>query len=236
MNHLYHRKFLILILVLLTLLLLQPQIVEYKRGPAVLGIITSLLQIVAIVAVSEDRVTRICAGVFGLPAIVAILGSTLCSAESMETVMLWAHGLGALFFALTAMLILRHVLTYKVTTDNVLGALAAYLLIGVAMGQVYVVLESLHPHSFKASSEIGHALANFHTRVSSLIYYSFATLTTSGYGDIIPAAPLSRTLSWMEAVAGQFYLAVLVAGLIGMRVSQSGLTRPEGSSGGMPIR
>jgi hypothetical protein len=220
MNRLYQRKFLILIAVLLTLLLLQPQIVEHKGGPGALGILMSLLQVVAIVAVSEDRPTKICAAVFGLPALIAILGSVVWWGESMQTVMLWSHGLGAVFFALTAMLILRHVLTHNVTTDNVLGALAAYLLIGVAMGQCYVVLETLHPNSFKTSSEIAHALANFHTRAVTLIYYSFVTLTTSGYGDIIPATPLTRTLAWMEAVAGQFYLAVLVAGLIGMRVNQ----------------
>ena len=128
------------------------------------------------------------------------------------------------------MLILRHVLTHKVTTDNVLGALAAYLFIGLAMGLLYTVLESLHPFSFKTSSEIAKALANFHTRTASLVYFSFTTLTTSGYGDILPGTPLTRTLAWMEAVAGQFYLAVLVAGLIGMRVSQVDSTRSSGKT------
>ena len=230
MSRLYQHKFLILIVLLLTLLVAQPQFAEHEGGVTALGIITSLLQIVAIFSLSEDRSTRICSGVFGLPAILAMWSGMGCPAEVRETVTLWAHGLGAIFFALTAMLILRYVLTHTVTTDNVLGALAAYLMIGVSMGQWYVVLESWHPNSFKTSSEIAHALANVPTRASCLTYYSFVTLTTSGYGDIIPATPLTRTLAWMEAIAGQFYLAVLVAGLIGMRVNQSGLTRQSGSS------
>jgi voltage-gated potassium channel len=46
-------------------------------------------------------------------------------------------------------------------------------------------------------------------------------LTTVGYGDITPATPLARTLTWIVAVSGQFYLAILVAGLIGFKVSQA---------------
>jgi len=47
-----------------------------------------------------------------------------------------------------------------------------------------------------------------------LTYYSFVTLTTVGYGDISPVSPATRTLAWMEAITGQFYLAVIVAGLV----------------------
>ena len=49
-----------------------------------------------------------------------------------------------------------------------------------------------------------------------LTYYSFVTLTTVGYGDISPVSPAARTLAWMEAVTGQFYLAVIVAGLVSL--------------------
>jgi hypothetical protein len=47
-----------------------------------------------------------------------------------------------------------------------------------------------------------------------LTYFSFVTLTTVGYGDISPVSPAARTLAWVEAVTGQFYLAVIVAGLV----------------------
>ena len=119
-----------------------------------LGIITSLLEVVTILAVSEDRLTKIWAGVLGLPAIVAILGTVVYSGESIQTVMMWAHGLAAVF-SRSPPCSSCHVLTNNVTTDNVLGALAAYLFIGLAMGLLYAVLESLHPDSYKASSEVG---------------------------------------------------------------------------------
>ena len=54
--------------------------------------------------------------------------------------------------------------------------------------------------------------ANRHVgELSTLIYYSFVTMTTLGYGDFRPVSGFARTLSWMQSVAGQFYIAVLVA-------------------------
>ena len=55
----------------------------------------------------------------------------------------------------------------------------------------------------------------------ALSYYSFITLATVGYGDVTPTTPLARTLAWIEAITGQFYLAVLVAGLVGFKVTQA---------------
>jgi len=57
-----------------------------------------------------------------------------------------------------------------------------------------------------------------------LTYFSFITLATVGYGDVTPATPLARTLAWTLAVTGQFYLAVLVAGIVGFKVTQA--TKP----------
>jgi voltage-gated potassium channel Kch len=56
---------------------------------------------------------------------------------------------------------------------------------------------------------------------NGLSYFSFITLATVGYGDVTPATPLTRTLAWLEAITGQFYLAVLVAGLVGFKVTQA---------------
>jgi hypothetical protein len=65
------------------------------------------------------------------------------------------------------------------------------------------------------------------TREPVLIYYRFVTLTTVGYGDITPVSPPARTLTWLEAMMGQFYIAVLVAFLVGIRVSQGVVKRDK---------
>jgi voltage-gated potassium channel len=54
-----------------------------------------------------------------------------------------------------------------------------------------------------------------------LVHFSFITLATVGYGDVTPTTPLARTLAWIEAIVGQFYLAVLVAGLVGLKITQA---------------
>lgn len=99
--------------------------------------------------------------------------------------------------------------------------MCAYLFIGLGIGMVFTIMESLEPHSFVASTGgLPAELADPARRPPALTYFSFVTLTTAGYGDIVPATPLTRILAALEAVLGQFYLAVLVAGLVGIRVSR----------------
>ncbi|TFG66017.1 MAG: two pore domain potassium channel family protein, partial [Nitrospirales bacterium] len=71
------------------------------------------------------------------------------------------------------------------------------------------------PDSFHGltSSDIG-------AQLPELMYYSFVTITTLGYGDIIPVKPLVRTVAYLEAIVGQFYVAVLVAWLVGSYLSE----------------
>jgi len=54
---------------------------------------------------------------------------------------------------------------------------------------------------------------------ADVAYFSFVTLTTLGYGDISPIVPIARFLVYMEAIVGVFYMAILVASLIGIRIS-----------------
>ena len=55
---------------------------------------------------------------------------------------------------------------------------------------------------------------------SSTVYYSFVTMTTLGYGDIVPVSPAARTLAYMEAAMGQIYVAVLIARLVGLHTAR----------------
>lgn len=108
-----------------------------------------------------------------------------------------------------------------VTRDKIMGAICVYLLIGVIFTIVFAMLEILQPGSFNifqiASSE-EYRIVVEEKGFSQLLYYSFVTLTTLGYGDIIPTMPASRTYSAIEAIIGQIYLAVLVARLVGLHI------------------
>jgi hypothetical protein len=99
-----------------------------------------------------------------------------------------------------------------------------------ALALLYAVIEVTQPGSFQATGKMADSLTSVEGRGPVLIYYSFVTMTTVGYGDITPVSPPARTLAWLEAMTGQFYIAVLVAGLVGIRLSQGPVKRNDGSS------
>jgi hypothetical protein len=81
-------------------------------------------------------------------------------------------------------------------------------------GIVFFLLSVISPGSF-----VGIVGESWSEQLNEFTYYSFVTLTTLGFGDITPVAPVARTLSYLEAVLGQMYLTVLVAALVGMHIA-----------------
>jgi hypothetical protein len=225
--------FLALLVSLLLLLVIQPQVVGAPKGQLVLSLLASLLQVAAIFVLAEDRRLRVFAWVFGLPALVAIWGRHYVDAPAQETAMLWAHGLTSIFLAATAILILRYVMTHDITANSIVAAICAYLLIGVVIGHMCFIAETLNPGAYRSANNMTTEFTNPDSRAALLMYYSFSTLTTTGYGDIVPDRPLTRTMAWMEAATGQLYLAILIAGVVSMRVNQRLTKSPgAGSHGG----
>jgi hypothetical protein len=130
-----------------------------------------------------------------------------------------------LFFALITVVILRHILSVReVSSDIILGAICAYLVLGMVWTMAYSLIELLSPGSFLRGGEsitAGFAGARV-PAVASFIYYSFVTLTTLGYGDIIPNSSPAAALSSLEAVTGQLFLAILIARFVGLHIAGAG--------------
>ena len=98
---------------------------------------------------------------------------------------------------------------------------------------VYSAVDYVQPGSFRfplLDENVEGAMRFSDTRAVFPIYFSFVTLTTLGYGDIVPVSASARMLATMEALMGQLYLAVLVARLVGMQVSQRMLDKKDRSS------
>jgi hypothetical protein len=110
-----------------------------------------------------------------------------------------------------------------VTAHRIRGAIVIYLLLGVMWCFFYhiaflIVPQSLHfPHGLNISNP--YALDRI------LMYFSFTTLTTTGFGDITPAAPLTRTLAIFEALTGQLYLVITLARLVSLAIVSLSLHR-----------
>jgi hypothetical protein len=126
------------------------------------------------------------------------------------------------FMGLAIAVILRDIFRKRVIGGgDVLGAVSGYLLSGIAWGNLYVVLQLFVPGSFAVQPEIAWQLQERHLRHALFNFFSFATLTSLGYNDITPVTPFANTLTWLEVIFGQFYMAVVVAQLVGMRLAQA---------------
>ena len=122
---------------------------------------------------------------------------------------------GAFFLAMAILLLMSTIRRHLSSYHSIFGVVTSYLLLGLAWSMLYLALLQLDPETFEPSIFVVPEADRDVGELSTLIYYSFVTMSTLGYGDIRPLTGIARTLSWMQAVTGQFYIAVLVAWLIG---------------------
>ncbi len=126
----------------------------------------------------------------------------------------------ALFFGFTTMVVLRGLtLQDRVSLDTIIGGINVYLLIGITFMLVHYFVELAIPgayiiHGVPFSEAMGATLGDAQ---STLLYFSFTTVTTLGYGDINPVASPARMVSAAEAVIGQLYVAIFIARLVSLR-------------------
>ena len=111
--------------------------------------------------------------------------------------------------------VIREPLTIR--TDNVMGGLCVYVIIGIFWTQLFSTLDLVNPAAFDYGIH-GPALGLVR-RYSLLLYYSFVTLLTIGFGDVIPVSSMAQTLTVIEGLIGQFYLVFFMASLVGVYVS-----------------
>ena len=107
----------------------------------------------------------------------------------------------------------------EVSLDTVLGGVAVYLLIGIIYISIYEIVIHLAPGSFlfqgRDLEEVIGDPNSIHG-LSVLMYYSFVTLTTLGYGDVTPVRPMAQMLSTSEAIVGQLFVAIFIARLVAL--------------------
>ncbi len=170
--------------------------------------------IFAINTVTGDRQGGRVVLFFGLPAVIGAL-------------LVIVLDLPAFFVALTLFLklafliaviavILRNIMgSDRVTADTLLGAVCVYVLLGIVWAIAYGLLLHLNPNAFSLA---GH-FAQHDSDLALQLYYSFVTLTTLGFGDISPISPMARTLTILEALTGQIYLALTIARLVSLYIA-----------------
>ncbi len=109
----------------------------------------------------------------------------------------------------------------RLRIDEVVGAFSGYILIALLWGRFYVLAWLFIPTSFNINPDIGWELQQWTTLHALFDYFSFTTITSIGYGDMTTVGPVSDTLVWLEVMCGQFYMAVVVATIVGMKVAEA---------------
>lgn len=122
------------------------------------------------------------------------------------------------FFLLTLKLAAQQALfSGKITTNSLIGSICIFLLLGLIWVILYQLLAEFFPGSFS-----GLTANAWQDNFPDFIYFSFVTLTTLGFGDLLPLTPLARFLAYMEAIIGVFYMAIVVSSLVGAGVNTLG--------------
>jgi voltage-gated potassium channel len=138
----------------------------------------------------------------------ALTFATKCIAISSQTVL----------FVICAVAILAVVFRAgRVTLDGILASVVAYQLIGLVFAQIYTLAMLVDPNSLHLPDSVAPNTENFRLE---MIYFSFVTLATLGYGDVLPDTDFTRSVSIVEAILGQFYVAVIVAVLVSAFIAQ----------------
>lgn len=155
----------------------------------------------------------------GLAAVVARVAARSLDIDAADPL---AAGLWALFFTSLVVVVLGDIFRrQKVTMDAVLGASSAFVLMGLAWGSLYMLVETLQPGSFLVpaapqwiQTAYGSPLTEF-----DLHYFSFVAMTTIGFGDIVPLTPPVRGMAALQGLLAQLFLAIIVARLVGLEIA-----------------
>jgi hypothetical protein len=190
--------------------------------PVLEGVVFLSVLVGTVISVSKRRAGKIVSLALGLPTAVLALLHPFFPAVRLAIV---GHLFAVAFLSYAIGVMVLFIFTrHRVTFNALCASMCIYLLLGVTWALAYAVVDALVPCAFSSNSQLRPeppVMAIGKGTSTAVLYFSFTTLTTLGYGDIVPTAPVSRMLSVLEALLGQLYLAVMVARLVGLHIAHS---------------
>jgi len=205
------------------LAVIDPILIELgKFGLNFLDVIFTIFLLTALYSISGNRKILLAGTLLVIP--IFYLGWSGQGKDNFYLALL-AFVFGMAFFGFVATAILIHIVgEERVTMDLIYGSACVYFLIGFFWSVGYGIIELLIPGSFSVSGHVltrADYISHYGFLNDNLSYFSFVTLTTLGYGDVIPLSGPAKTTSTLEAIVGQLYIALLVARLVGLHAAQS---------------
>jgi ion channel len=217
----YHNcRFGILLALLLSLIAGPALVLNSAVSAGWFDEVMAVLLLGVVASLGADRRQRLFAGLLGVPTILISLCGHRLPVHVSEPVVFIGHVCQMAFLFGAAVLIVRSLFTtYQLSLDSLFGAVCGYLFVGLGFAVGHSLCNQMRPGSYQVNPSLVAAGDSTQIAPQILSYYSFVTLTTVGYGDVTPIGAAARTLTWMEAIVGQFYLAVVVAGIVSMIVA-----------------
>lgn len=200
-----------LLAALILLFIVSPFIEDLPKGDLIESVFMTLVLVSAVLAVGGRRRTL----VFSIALLTPALACKWLSQLHPPPVPPQFHlvfGLG--FIAFVVANLLRFIMRApRVDTEVLCAAISTYLMLGLFWTLAYTLVGQISPaaFSFSGGPEASHTMNGFNA-----FYFSFATLSTVGYGDIAPVSKFARMLAVMEAIFGMFYVAMLISRLVAM--------------------
>ena len=221
MRFYYRWKFTVLLIVILLLNIARVLTVGDYEDQLIVDFLAAAMLATATISLCVNKHSRVAALLLGIPAVVLSFSRNLVFEHWQHVVLICGRVATLLFLALIVGMILRTLVTQeKATVDHISGAFCGYVLIGVLFAEAFCLLEVVVPNSYRWEGLTRGDRDDSPQLWLMLEYFSFTTLTTLGFGDVVPMTPAARFLAIWEVIFGQFYLAVLVAGLVNLRGAQ----------------
>ncbi len=200
----------ILLVLLFFLFVLRP----YDHSALYTSVWKSFLTIALLIAISNCSLKRFAKQIISLFAIPVIAVTWIHLFVHSETSFIAASLLMAVFMAMCTCFIIYDVLIRaRVTLETLRGVVCAYFLVAFIFAYIYLLLEYLQPGTFQVNGKISSFFAP-ERFFSYMLYFSFVTALTVGFGDIVPIQETGQTFVVIEGIIGQFYVAILVARIV----------------------
>ena len=211
---------------LIVLLVALPLGQAVSGGTTRFPLLLALVLISAVFVNSHQRWIFVVASMFGISSVVGIGYAELFESDSIRVI---SELLSFLLLGFTTLVMFNSLIrTNQVSQDTIIGGICVYLLVGLCFAMVFIFMSDLNPNALLQSDQpIVRSASDPSAHATVLLYFSFVTLTTLGYGDVMPQGNMARMFAVAEALIGQLYLVVFLARLVALYVV-SLRHRPDG--------